>query len=376
MLIKVVTRMIRTFSLQFILIWVFLVRIAYGQVTDLSSAINSGMSFIAQYWKANNDEAHQFALPITFQYAPTDRLLLQMTSTPSFSGIKTGGTAQLGGLSDTRLNGSYELVEERVLLTFGLNLPSGKSALTAEEFSVASILAIHAMNFQVPILGQGFDASGGLVMVQRAAGFVIGSGIGYLMRGVYTPYVDVPFKYNPGDELTFSLGFDRPIGRDKGIMIDASYTLYGTDYANDVGVFKAGNRAIVQGLAYYQGELFGLIFKIRDRFQSPNKMGSGDLVLERKNSNGNEFELSTTGTLALNRKMRVHGVIESRIYSNNDYDIGGAIVSGLGGGFSRWLSESIKFNLDGRFYFGSMNVGTENVSLTGLVLSGGIKIVL
>ena len=332
--------------------------------------------FAAQIWKANEDYAVQVALPVTFIYPMSDRLRFQVVSAPSFNSIKTGGAAQLNGPSDTRLSGSYEIMEEKLLFTFGLNVPSGKSALTPEEFSVANILAIHALNFYTPILGLGLDVSGGLITAHRLAGFVVGAGVGYLRRGAYAPFADTPFEYNPGDEFSFSLGLDRPIGRNKGIMLDASYTIYGSDYADGARVFKAGNRWIVQSLAYYQGDVYGLILKVRDRFQNPNQIGAGDLVLERKNSNGNEFEASIRGTINLSRRTAAHILLENRIYSNNDYNVGGALVSGIGGGFNHWLASWLNVSLQARFYLGSLNLGTENASLTGVVVSGGFKVFL
>lgn len=352
--------------------------VAGGQqkAPDLAQDIvgSAGSSF--QFWKAEEDKAQQFALPMTFVYPVNEKLRLNIATSPAFSGIQSGANADLNGLSDTRLSGSYLLGEDKYLLTFGVNLPSGKHSLKPEEFTVANILAVHALDFQVPILGQGMDLSGGVVMAQRFSSFVMGVGVGYLMRGQFKPIVDSDYKYNPGDELSFSLGLDRPLNRRSKLMFDASYTLYGKDAANGIEVFKAGNRLMLQALYYTSGEFMSYVVLLRNRIQGKNELGSGTLIPERENSNGNELELSAIGSLALSRKTSVRAAVEGKLFSDNAYQRGGATVGGIGGGLTKSLFSSLLFDADFRFYLGTLNLGTKNVSLLGLKVSAGFKIYL
>ena len=118
-----------------------------------------------------------------------------------------------------------------------------------------------------------------------------------------------------------------------------------------------------------------LALALRDRIRAKNKVGSGDLIPERQNSNGNELEISATGFLPLNSYSTLHGLVEGRLYSNNAYEVGGATVAGVGGGYNRTLSSHYLFHSDLRFYFGSMDFGTD-YSIKGLRATVGLKVVL
>ncbi len=329
-----------------------------------------------QLWNANQDKVQQLSLPVTFIFPVNERLRLDVATSPAFSGIETGGTADLGGPSDTRVRGSYLLGEEKFLFTFGVNVPSGKSSLKPEEFSVANILALHALDFQTPILGQGVDVSCGMVMAQRLSGFVLGVGAGYLMRGEFKPVFDSDYKYNPGDEISFSLGVDRPLSRRSKLMFDASYTLYGDDAANGTAVFKSGNRITLQALYYTSGEFMTYILSVRNRMQGKNELGSGTLIPERENSNGNELELNAIASMAVSRSSSLRGALEGKLFSDNAYQRGGATIGGLGAGLSKSLGSSLVFDTDFRFYLGKLNVGARKVNLLGVKVFGGFKIYL
>ena len=337
----------------------------------------SGSSQVGyQYWKADDDQIQQFSVPLTFVLPVNENLILNMTTGPAFSNLATKEIYSLNGFSDTRISGSYLLNNEKVLVTFGTNIPSGKSALTQEEFSVASVLASHALNFRAPILGQGLDFSTGVAVVHEYADFVFGAGLGYLYRGQYEPFADYEYNYNPGNEFSFSGGLDYFIGRQNKLMFDISYTLFGNDNANDSKVFKSGNRLSIQAVAYFESEFMNYIFSLRNRIQAKNHIGSGELIPERQNSNGNEFEVMGMGLLSLDRTTTVRGLLEGRIYSDNAYGVGSATIGGLGAGLSRNLLSWLNVDAECRYYFGSLHAGTENVGLTGFQFSAGFRIYL
>jgi len=338
--------------------------------------INGSSQVCYQYWKAKDDQVQQFTVPMTFVLPVNENLILNMVTGPAFSNLATKDVYSLNGFSDTRLSGSYLFNNEKVLLTFGTNIPSGKSALTQEEFSVASVLASHALNFRAPILGQGLDFSTGVAVVHDYADFVFGAGLGYLYRGKYQPFADYDYNYDPGNEFSFSGGVDYFIGRQNKLMFDISYTLFGNDNANGSKVFKSGNRLSIQAVAYFQREFISYIFSLRNRIQAKNHIGSGELVPERQNSNGNELDIMGMGLLTLDRTTTLRGLLEGRIYSDNAYGVGSATIAGLGAGVSRNLTAWLNVDAECRFYFGSIHAGTENVGLTGFQFSAGFRVYL
>jgi hypothetical protein len=328
-----------------------------------------------QYWKVEDDAVQQLAIPLTLIVPVNEQLQLNLITSPAFSGYQSNGTINLNGLSDTRFSGSYLFGDDRFMATFGVSLPTGKHALKTDELLVANILALHALNFDVPILGQGLDATAGIVTAQRLGDRVLGLGVGYLMRGAFEPVENATVKYNAGDEVNVTAALDQPLGRKNKLMIDANYTVYGSDTVEGTEVFKAGNRITLQGMLHLPSDGLSWLITVRDRIRAKNKVGSGELIPERQNSNGNELEVSAMGFLPLNSYSTLHGRVEGRLYSNNAYDVGGATVAGIGGGYSRTLSPRFLLQSDLVFYFGALDFGTD-YSITGLRGNVGLKVVL
>ena len=157
-------------------------------------------------------------------------------------------------------------------------------------------------------------------------------------------------------------------------MFDANYTIYTADKAGGSKLFQAGNRITLQAMAWFPGESAGVLLMARDRIRAANKIVSNDdLIPERQNSNGNELELLAMVSLPRSAYTTLRGVIEGKIYSNNAYDIGGATIGGIGAGLSKIFTPHLSLELDGRFYFGSMETGIDKVGLTGLRATGGLK---
>ena len=334
----------------------------------------TGLSF--QLWKADNDKVHQFAIPITFIYPVSEKLRLTMVTSPAASTYESYTTVKLNGFSDSRFSGTYLFGEDKFMATFGINIPSGKNTLNIDEFSVANVLALRALDFQVPILGQGLDISAGIVAAKRLGGFVVALGTGYLMRGPFEPIENAVAAYNPGDEITISLGIDRAVSRKNKLMFSANYTIYGEDTIEKTAVFKSGNKISLQGVAYFPGETMSFLFSAVNRIRRKNKVGSGDLIPERQNSNGNELEISATGYLKMNLQTTMRGVFEGKFYSNNAYNVAGASIGGFGAGLSTILTPSLSFDADLIIYAGTMNTGLEDINLTGLKIFLGVTVIL
>lgn len=328
----------------------------------------------AQFWRAGDNQIMQISVPLTFVYPVNEKLLLDITASPAFNSMNTGIDATLGGLSDTRLRGSYLLNERNFLITFGLNLPSGKRSLKVDEFSVASVLAIHALDFQVPVLGQGFEVNSGIVKAFDLNRMVIGVGAGFLFRGPYQPLDGADFDYDPGEEISLSAGVDYDIGRKNKLMMDLSYTLYTTDRIQSKPVFQSGNRLSIQATAYFPGEVWSHLIFLNNRLKGKNQIGSGDLVPERLNSNGNEMDLTAMTLLSYSPRTSFRAAVEGKFYSNNQLNTGGAIVGGMGGGWSRRIGGRLNWDFDCRFYLGRMTTVSQIVNILGVKLSTGVRI--
>jgi hypothetical protein len=345
------------------------VRLQTPQVGD------AALSF--QYWKAKKDHVTQFALPVTYIYPYSDKLRLYAKTYPAFTDLNMGSSYHLGGLSDIKLGGHYLTLNDEVLITFGLNLPTGKSALASDEIPVASVISLPAFEMQVPSLGQGLDLQLGLNTAWEWGDFIVGYGISYILKGPFSVFKDADQKYNPGNEVTITWGIQREVvwlHREMHITADLLYTGYSPDKMDSEVIFSSGDRLILQMMSQFRERDWDLALLIRERIKAPNSY-SGDIRVptETKNANGNQFQLTAYGFHPYRQDMRLKTLIDLKLFANNDYDVGGAILFGFGGGAEKQLAPQMTANGECRFYLGRIKQSAKNAFALGFKIMGGIR---
>lgn len=243
-----------------------------------------GASF--QYWKAKEDNVSEFALPMVMVYPYSPRMRLYGMATPGSSTLNAGDKYGLSGFSDVKLGGHYLMKNDKYLLTFGLNLPTGKSALNMEEYAVANVIALPVFNFRVPTYGQGLDLQLGISTARDMGGYVLGYGINYLHKGGFEPFQDVDATYTPGDEISFTVGADREeitlFGKEMRLTGDLLYSIYFTDSWAGENVFKSGNRLFIQVMSVFKHGPYDIVLLLRERIKSKNKSGAGDIFEDKQ----------------------------------------------------------------------------------------------
>ena len=271
-----------------------------------------------------------------------------------------------------KMGGHMLTFNDKWLLTFGLNAPTGKNALKVEEFTVASVLTMEAFDFRVPSLGQGFDAQVGLSTATQAGNVVIGGGVSYLLKGGFKPYSEYDSSYNPGDEVTLTMGVG--FGR---TSVDILYTIYTDDVWEDEKVFRSGNKLTFQLMSNFKLGAMDVILFMRERIKGKNKTGTGLLFdTEPKNSNVNLFETQMVGYRPLSSGNQFKAIVDLRILSNNDYNYGGATLFGFGGGWLFGLSQRTVLDLDLRYYIGKIQTGAGRMDASGIKVFGGLQVTL
>jgi len=339
------------------------------------ASVASGVS--GQWWTAAKNKINQLAMPVSFVYPFSERLRVVVTTAPAFSKLTTVAAHELSGLSDTRISGHYWTANDRFLFTFGASLPTGKHSLTAEEFNVASVLALHPLAFRVPTMGQGLDFHLGVASAFEVGEFVLGAGASYLARGAFRPFRGMDYEYKPGGEITLSTGADRALtlfGNDARLTADVVYSIYGEDKGAGQAVFKSGNRLLIQGGLLARPGSFDLLLMVRERLKGRNKTGIGDLFAEeRKNSNGNELELSSQMLFGSPEATRLKALLDAKVYGENEYGTGSAFLLGIGGGALLRLGKHLEGDVGLRYYNGNIKSGPKKSSLVGLVLDATFR---
>ena len=330
-----------------------------------------------QYWTAKKDHITQFALPLTYIYPYSDKLRFYAKTYPAFTGLNMGSNYQLGGLSDIKLGGHYLTLNDEVLITFGLNLPTGKSALASDEIPVASVVTLPAFEMQVPSLGQGLDLQLGTNTAWEWGDYIVGYGVSFILKGPFNVFKDTNQKYNPGNEVTITWGIQREVvwlNRDMHITADLLYTGYSPDKMGSEVIFSSGNRLLLQMMSQFKERDWDLVFLIRERIKAPNSY-SGDIRVpsETKNANGNQFQVTAFGFHPYRQNMRLKTLLDLKLFANNDYDVGGAFLFGFGGGAEKQLSPQMTANGECRLYLGSIKQSAKNAFALGFKIMGGIR---
>lgn len=149
------------------------------------------------------------------------------------SGFEGAGTHSLAGLTDLKLRASASIASDRILATFGVNLPTGKTALSTSELKALQVLGAPGLRFQTPGLGSGFGGTSGVVVTQAIRGWAVAAGASYEYRGSYSPVEALASgtgatELDPGEAIRVSLGTDGLLGQHQ-----MSFSLSSTFYTQD-----------------------------------------------------------------------------------------------------------------------------------------------
>jgi len=105
---------------------------------------------IYQRWTIAGDSTFsELSIPVLI-YLPV-RYNWSISFSGSQAAVKGDNFADLSGLADAQLSTSYHVESANLLLNFGVNLPSGKNALTLPQLTTSAVLSSNVFQFQVPI---------------------------------------------------------------------------------------------------------------------------------------------------------------------------------------------------------------------------------
>ena len=159
----------------------------------------------------------------------------------------TTTTSQMNGLTDTQLRANYSIGQDFVVLTAGLNLPTGSATVTPTELDAATRIGSDFLTFPISGFGSGFGMTAGAAIAKPAGVWNLGLATSIRQSSEYEPFKDANDSvttFDPGMEIRTRVGVDRPFGTGR-IAAGFTYSKFGDDKANSV-TFNTGNRFITQ----------------------------------------------------------------------------------------------------------------------------------
>lgn len=340
-------------------------QIMYGQPSA------ADLQAVYTHWEADAGDslgttsADQFCFPLRGFIPAGDNAELLVYLAGSWNSLDRPATDEytLTGLGDALLQYNRSFVDDQLLLSVGLNLPSGKRELSIDdEAPVLTALSRSYLSFPMRQFGEGLGLSvmvGGARMLGQ---FRAGASAMYQHNGSYAPYEGVE-DYDPGDLISFNAGIDRDFENGR-VGANAILSLYTKDKLDGSEVFKQSTAVDLRLTGEYgndDGLLSGAIgYLIRGRNTTFVENAEEEVKIY-----GNEF----WGRAAYMHRLgnwRLGPVMELRSIAENEQDLGSATIFGGGAAVARALGQTMGIEVSGRYYTGEADGG--DIELTGYQL--------
>ena len=349
-------------------------QIIYGQPSS------GGLTLTYSHWtvKRTADSTTtigQLATPLGVFVPLADNRELLVSAAGAFNRLEQPGASnqKLSGFSDVKLQYNQSFADDRLLLSLGLNLPTGKRRLSpGDEENVLLMLSNDFLSFPIRRTGEGLGVNILVGGAQMLGAWRCGGSLSYYYQGEYKPY-DWRDNYNPGDAFSAGLSADREFGAvtaGGGIKV----TLFGTDKEGDKDRLKLGTRVDLSVFGrWHSGDnssLEGQIgYLIRGDYKTYQHDTAGTSESESRIF-GNQFVSSLAYSRQLSPRFTMIPSAELRLIGAVDGRLGSATIAGLGSGAQYELGESLRLDSSFEYCFGNANGGDWDVS--GYQLSAGV----
>lgn len=166
----------------------------------------------------------------------------------SLSGATTTTTtSELSGLTDTQIRANYTFGQDFLVLTAGLNVPTGSATVESTELEAATRIGSDFLTFPISGFGSGLAMTGGVAVAQPMGSWNFGFGGSLRHSSEYEPFRDASGKattFTPGPEYRARLGADHPFGTGR-ISLGLTFSKFGDDKSN-AATFNTGDHYIGQ----------------------------------------------------------------------------------------------------------------------------------
>lgn len=341
----------------------------------------SGVTFggITQTWTIKDSgTVQQYSAPVSVSLPISNRVLLSLSSAAATAKFDT---ANIQGVTDTRLSLSYVFPGDKLWLVAGVSFPTGHSKLSANEIAVTTLLSQTAFGYKVPVFGQGLNGNLGLTYAMPITRrFIAGFGINYFYKGKYEP-VSIPFttiSYAPGGEVSGNIGFDYiTLSKKFRFSADLNGTYFFQDKLNNTVIFQSGVRFIGFFAATIRTESFLHSLQMRSRFRGENSYFTNGL--EKKFPSVLQFELQYGAQKTLSSWLTGTLNAEIKNYSEDQIPVGAAIITTgkalvYGAGIDMLFTFSNFILPDVSVKYNQGTVTLENTPLTVTGFEAGINL--
>lgn len=200
----------------------------------------------------SNTTISEFAVPFYVVVPITPRLSFDVGSSFTNAHVEQTGTTKvtstISGLTDTQVRGNLVLGNDNVVLTGGVNLPTGKSTVATDQRLAAGLIGSDFLAFPIAQMGTGFGGTGGIaIALPLGNDWNFGFGGSVRHSAQYDPFDAVGAQvlhYQPGNEYRGRVGLDHPLGTGR-FTLGVTYSSFGDDNLGG-SIYNTGNRILGQ----------------------------------------------------------------------------------------------------------------------------------
>ncbi len=132
-------------------------------------------------------------------------------------------TMALAGPGDTRVRLVGRLRDDGLVLTLGVNAPSGQQQLTTDALGVLRVASAPALGLASAPVTAGVGGTLGVVAARGTDAGSVAVGLSYEVRGRFQPVAarllgTTPAQYTPGGAARVTVAGDRRLGRHKAVV--------------------------------------------------------------------------------------------------------------------------------------------------------------
>jgi hypothetical protein len=320
-----------------------------------------------------NEKVSQFSVPFFLNIPITEAFTFDVgtafaTATlerPGVDGLGNPTTvhSEMSGLTDTQLRANYAFGQDFVVVTAGVNIPTGSATVEADEVEAATRIGSDFLLFPISGFGSGLGFTGGVAVARPVGTWNLGVGASIRHSSEYEPFRDAsgtPFKFTPGPEYRVRLGVDHPFGTGQ-VALGLTFSQYGDDKSN-AATFSSGSRFIGQfSVSNSLRESLDYSLVLWNMFRT-----SGTLIDQSPSPRGN-ISNALLGLAIRTGAVSIEPSVEGRVWMQQGSDMSWMSTVGTRFNFGRGAWAVVP----GVYY--SIG-GMENASLSGLRGSLGIRI--
>lgn len=281
-----------------------------------------------------------------------------------------GVTSELAGLTDVTVRAMVPMMDGRARLIVAGNVPTGTSALGADEIPVAGVITTDLLTLPVRSFGSGAGVTTGFALAQPMGDWVAGGIMVYRVGSAYEPVVATTgteaAEFRPGSEFRLRLGLERPSTSGATVRLAGSWSRFGEDETDDQAVFSRGDRLMGEAVAefpFMRGAASVYAWNLY-RSESEVVVGASPQATPSSNLLGAGASVSWPLTPALTLRPKAELMLQS---GEPGFGAGSGWITRIGSAAS-WRTGPVRVEPAALIQVG----GLEGEGVFGIVLRGGV----